>query len=123
MASVQSVGTSNLYQVNFRADNRNQRQSDPPMLVRNQQADQFEKEKKKQKRKNNIITGVSVASGLAIIAMVLAQFGVFKGGNKAQQKELGYLMEEDFKAILDPTGYRILSFERTVAVKKLFGWR
>lgn len=33
------------------------------------------------------------------------------------------LMEEDFKAILDPTGYRILSFERTVAVKKLFGWR
>ena len=30
---------------------------------------------------------------------------------------------EDFKKILDPTGYRVTSFERTVAVKKLFGWR
>ena len=30
---------------------------------------------------------------------------------------------EDFKAVLDPTGYRITSFERTLAVKKLFGWR
>ena len=33
------------------------------------------------------------------------------------------LVEDDFKKILDPTGYRITSFERTVAVKKLFGWR
>lgn len=33
------------------------------------------------------------------------------------------LVEEDFKKILDPTGYRITSFERTVALKKLFGWR
>ena len=33
------------------------------------------------------------------------------------------LVEEDFKKILDPTGYRITSFERMVAVKKLFGWR
>lgn len=30
---------------------------------------------------------------------------------------------EDFKKVLDPTGYRVTSFERTVAVKKLFGWR
>ena len=30
---------------------------------------------------------------------------------------------EDFKKILNPTGYRVTSFERTVAVKKLFGWR
>ncbi len=30
---------------------------------------------------------------------------------------------DDFKAILDPTGYRITSFDRMVAVKKLFGWR
>ena len=33
------------------------------------------------------------------------------------------LSEDDFKKALHPTGYRITSFERTVAVKKLFGWR
>ena len=33
------------------------------------------------------------------------------------------LTEEIFKAILDPLGYRITSFERTIAVKKLFGWK
>ncbi len=30
---------------------------------------------------------------------------------------------DDFKNILDPTGYRITSFERTVAVKRLWWWR
>lgn len=29
----------------------------------------------------------------------------------------------DFGNILKPTGYRVTSFERTVAIKKLFGWR
>ena len=29
----------------------------------------------------------------------------------------------DFENILKPTGYRVTSFERTVAIKKLFGWR
>ena len=33
------------------------------------------------------------------------------------------LQEEDFKKLLEPTGYQITSFERSVAVKKLFGWR
>ncbi len=33
------------------------------------------------------------------------------------------LTEEIFRQVLDPTGYRITSFERTAAVKKLFGWR
>ena len=33
------------------------------------------------------------------------------------------LSEEDFKKILDPTGYRVTSFTKSVAVKKLFGWR
>ena len=33
------------------------------------------------------------------------------------------LMEENFHQVLDPTGYRITSFERTKAIKKLFGWR
>ena len=29
----------------------------------------------------------------------------------------------DFENILKPAGYRVTSFERTVAIKKLFGWR
>lgn len=33
------------------------------------------------------------------------------------------LSEEDFKKILDSTGYRVTSFTKSVAVKKLFGWR
>lgn len=30
---------------------------------------------------------------------------------------------EDFKKVLDPTGYRITSFEKQAAVKTFFGWR
>ena len=30
---------------------------------------------------------------------------------------------DDFKNALDPTGYRITSFERTVAVRRLWWWR
>lgn len=33
------------------------------------------------------------------------------------------LFENDFKKILNPTGYRVTSFEKTVAVKKLLGWK
>ena len=33
------------------------------------------------------------------------------------------LDQEDFKKVLDQTGYRITSFERMPAIKKLFGWR
>lgn len=33
------------------------------------------------------------------------------------------LSEEDFKKILDPTGYRITSYNKSVSVKKFFGWR
>ena len=33
------------------------------------------------------------------------------------------LVEEDFHQVLDPTGYRITSFERTVATKTIFGWK
>ena len=33
------------------------------------------------------------------------------------------LVEDDFKKVLDPTGYRITSYSRDIAVKKLFGWR
>ena len=33
------------------------------------------------------------------------------------------LGEEDFLRALDNTGYRITSFSREAAIKKLFGWR
>ena len=33
------------------------------------------------------------------------------------------LVEDDFKKILDPTGYIVTSFERTAAVKTLFSWK
>lgn len=33
------------------------------------------------------------------------------------------LTVDDFHKILDPTGYLITSFEKTSAVKKLFGWK
>lgn len=33
------------------------------------------------------------------------------------------LTEVDFHTILDPTGYRITSFKKDVAVKKLFRWK
>ncbi len=42
--------------------------------------EQQQKEQKKAKRKNNIMTGVSIASGVAIIAMVLMQFRAMRAG-------------------------------------------
>ena len=33
------------------------------------------------------------------------------------------LSEEDFKKILNSTGYRITSYNKTTAVKKFFRWR
>ncbi len=33
------------------------------------------------------------------------------------------LSKEDFKKILDPTGYRITSYSKSIAVKKFFRWR
>lgn len=30
---------------------------------------------------------------------------------------------DDFKKVLDPTGYKIISFNKSDAVKGLFGWR
>ena len=36
--------------------------------------------------------------------------------------EEGFTLD-DFKNALDPTGYRITSFERTVAVRRLWWWR
>ena len=35
----------------------------------------------------------------------------------------GEYKADDFKRVLDPTGYRMTSFKKEVAVKKLFSWR
>ncbi len=32
-------------------------------------------------------------------------------------------LEQDFKNVLDPTGYRITSFEKVAATKTLLGWK
>ncbi len=32
------------------------------------------------------------------------------------------ISEDDFHKILDPTGYRIISYRRAEAIKKLLGW-
>lgn len=33
------------------------------------------------------------------------------------------LDESDFKNVLDPTGYKVTSFEKSLAVRKWYGWR
>jgi len=33
------------------------------------------------------------------------------------------ISEEEFIAVFKPTGYRITSYQKTAAVKKLFSWR
>lgn len=103
MLNIQSVAPTypaNVRKVNFQAgENRRQyapvsqtQMMDPQqaMLMRAMQ-DQQKKEKKRNIR-NNIVTGVSVASGLAIIAMVAMQLkgggmgGVMKESKKAAEK-------------------------------------
>ena len=66
-------------------DNRDQFVRQPQMMSPQDAAlyraiEEQRKKKKKQKLKQNLITGVSVASGIAIIAMVLMQMKMMKGG-------------------------------------------
>lgn len=82
----------NLYKVNFRANDdqfvRQGRQQGPvytqPAILNQQDTftkmlEEQEKEAKKQKRKSNLSWGVGIASGLAIIAMVIAQMKGMRG--------------------------------------------
>lgn len=97
----------NVRNVNFKAG-ENDRYSryqapvitQPPMLDQQDQLmlramQEQKKQEKNKKLKNNIITGVSVASGLAIIAMVIAQFKMMKGG--AANNELKQMVETNLK--------------------------
>ena len=65
--------------------------TEPPMLDQAAQLQrmlaQQKKEQKKQKTKQNLTWGISIASGLAIITMVVMQLKAMKGGAKEQVKE------------------------------------
>lgn len=93
-ATVYEPKKNNNKVVAFKAyDNRDQFVRQPQMISPQEAAMQRailqqQKEAKKQKTKQNIITGVSVASGLAIIAMVLMQMKAMKGGGKEQLNQL-----------------------------------
>ena len=83
MNGIQSYG-NNVYQLNSYPYARQLKAVQTPVnfkakTTQETEMDKFEKERKAQKRKNNIATGVSIAASVAIIAMaVMAIFG--KGG-------------------------------------------
>lgn len=110
MTSVQSV-KYNLYPVNFKADNRS-RQSDPPMLVRQQQIDRYEKEQKAQKRKQNLSLAVSIGAGLAIIASVVMTALMMRKGGAAGANQV----ENEIKTLTDvPIHWERFTGENKVA--------
>lgn len=96
------------YKPNFKAG-EDQFVRQQPVMTRPPMMDQqtmmmkaLEEQKKKEKKqqvKNNIITGVSVLSGLALIGLVGMQIAAMrgKGPAKEQMKELGLLVKEDFQ--------------------------
>ena len=79
---------NNVRKINFKADYQGQpRYTQPAILQQQPQQDYFskmleeqEKEQKKSKRKQNLSWGIGIASGVAIIAMVLMQLKTMKGG-------------------------------------------
>ncbi len=97
--------------INFRADDKQQVQYRPaPVMTRPPMNDQVilqkmiqeqQKKEKQQKLKQNLSWGVGIASGVAIIAMVLAQFKMSKGA-LAEGSKLPKI-KENVKAILNPT--------------------
>lgn len=104
MVSVQNVN-NNLFHVNFKADQRQQsRQSDPPMLVRQQQgqtqADRFEKERKKQKARNAFMTALSVISTLAIATFAVMSIGGMR--TSSQDKAIIREIRARLKNVKDP---------------------
>lgn len=86
---------TNVIKPNFKAGNdsfvRQQVSQNQQALQRQRQIEDFQKEQKKQKTKNNIMTGVSIASGLAIIAMVLMQARMMRGGGTPGEFRLSNL--------------------------------
>ena len=73
---------TNVIKPNFKAGNdsfvRQQATQNQQALQRQRQIEDFQKEQKKQKLKQNISLGVGIFTAAAFAALVLAQFGVFK---------------------------------------------
>ena len=100
MLNVESINNS-VSIASFRANDRQQyKYSQQPIVFDYDQlqADKFQKKKKNNNIKNNIITGVSLASGLAIIALVLMQIRAMKGGISPDGFKLSNL---EFKNLTD----------------------
>lgn len=97
------------YRPNFKAG-EDQFVRQQPVITRPPMMDQqtmmlraMEEQKKKQKKqelKNNIVTGVSVLSGLAMIGLVLMHFKGMKGNDVAEQKVKEFLQKA--KDVKDP---------------------
>lgn len=103
MTSVANVNfqqnVPNLKVINFKAGENDRTQYRPqsqaPVITRPPMNDQImlqrmlqeqQKQEKKQKTKQNLSWGIGIASGLAIIAMVIAQFKGLKGMDKVSEK-------------------------------------
>ena len=76
----------------------------PPMMDQQtmmlRAMEEQKKKQKKQELKNNIVTGVSVLSGLAMIGLVLMHFKGMKGNDVAEQKVKEFLQKA--KDVKDP---------------------
>ncbi len=102
MTSVQGV-KYNLYPVNFRADNRQSRQSDPPMLIRQQQQmPQRKKEKNNQKLMQSLSLGVGILASLTLVALFLPQ-AIEQFRSSAKRRKAEKALEKAFEnALKDP---------------------
>lgn len=99
MLSVENINNS-LPMANFRANDQKYKYSQQPIIFDYDQlqTDKFQKKKKKSDLKSNLMTGVSLASGLAIIALVLMQFKAMNGGITPDSFKLSNL---EFKNLAD----------------------
>ena len=87
--------SNNLQRVNFKATYNDKFVKQTPMSYEERIAKaqaEHEKEVKKQKRKQNLSWGIGIASGLAIIGMVVSQFYMMrKGGSNAAREQVDEL--------------------------------
>ena len=98
---------NNTIRPNFKADNdsfvKQQTYKTQQTLQKQRQLEQYQKEQKKQKTKQNISWAAGILSAGAIIALVLAQFGIFKvkGVGAFDLKNLKFKNFKDDRSIAD----------------------
>ena len=113
--------------INFRADDKQQVQYRPaPVITRPPMNDQVilqkmiqeeQKKEKKQKLKQNLSWGISIASGIAIIAMVLAQFKMLKGGGGGKVPGGFNLSNLEFKNLKNDNSIADIKETKTLSKK------